>query len=162
MDEKLIDPVCGMEVDPHQHALMHEGIRYAFCSPQCRERFKLNPHLYIGFPGQRAPRQEGKQVIKQRRFRTEAALETDEAEQLQKALSSMMGVLDVQVENDTVVVSYDLLQATAAQLETRLAEIGLKLGGTWAERLRTAFVHYLEEVEVSSLEVHHDRYHSHG
>lgn len=161
MDVKLIDPVCGMEVEPHQHSLTHEGIRYAFCSSQCRERFELNPHLYIGFPGQRAPKQEGKEVIKKRRFRTEAALEPAEAEQLRKELSSMMGVLEVQVENDMVVVTYDLLQATAAQLETRLGEIGLKLGGTWSERLRAAFVHYLEEGEVESLEVHHDLFPPH-
>jgi phospholipase/lecithinase/hemolysin len=74
----------------------------------------------------------------------------------------MMGVTDVSVDGDTVSITYDLLQATAKQLEARAAEIGLKIGGSWTDGLRSALVHYLEECEVDNLEVGHHRHHRHG
>lgn len=145
------DPVCGMEVEPHQNALEHEGIHYAFCSSQCRDRFVIKPHLYIGTPGHKAPKQEGKVVMKQRRFRTDVALTAAEADLLRRELAAMMGVIAVEVAGCNVAVTYDLLQTTAEQLEARMAEIGVKLGGAWKERLLRAFVHYLEECEVDNL-----------
>jgi YHS domain-containing protein len=162
MNEKAIDPVCGMKVEPHQNEIEHAGIHYAFCSVQCRERFEATPHLYVGLPGHPAPKQQGKVVAKRRRFRTETALTPDESALLRSELASMMGVTEVSVDGDTVSITYDLLQATAEQLEARMAEIGLKIGGSWKEKLRSAFVHYLEECEVDNLEVGHRRGHRHG
>lgn len=151
--KSIRDPVCGMEVEPHRNELEFEGIHYAFCSVQCRERFAANPHLYIGMPGQKAPKQEGKVVMKQRRFRTEIPLAADEAEILRRKLCAMMGVTDVTVSGREVSITYDLLQATAEQLEAKMAEIGIQIGGAWQERLRRAFVHYAEDCEVENLEV---------
>src|SRR5574338_25934 len=54
-------------------------------------------------------------------------------------------------DGDTLEVSYDLLQATAEQIEARLVEAGVGLGQGWAERLRRAFVHYEEECETGNL-----------
>src|SRR5688572_15675853 len=44
-----IDPVCGMKVDPHSAAGMHEhgGARYYFCSTHCLERFRADPAKYL-------------------------------------------------------------------------------------------------------------------
>lgn len=53
------DVVCGMQVESGSHQLMHLGMSYSFCSRQCQERFLANPHLYVGMPGQKAPKQEG-------------------------------------------------------------------------------------------------------
>jgi hypothetical protein len=50
-------------------------------------------------------------------------------------------------------VTYDLLQATAEQIEAVLAEAGARLGNGWAERLRRGFVHYTEECEIGQLQV---------
>lgn len=147
------DPVCGMDVEPNRNELEFEGIHYAFCSAQCRERFVANPHLYIGLPGHKAPKQEGRVVMKQRRFRTEVALAAQEADLLRQELCAMMGVTEVAVDGNDVCITYDLLQATAEQIEARMAEIGVQMGGAWPERLRRAFVHYLEECEVDSLAV---------
>ena len=122
-------------------------------SPQCRERFVANPHLYIGVPGHKAPKQEGKAVMKQRRFRTEIALSVEGADLLRQELCAMMGVAAVTVDGNEVCITYDLLQATAAQIEARMAEVGVQMGEAWPERLRRAFVHYLEECEVDSLAV---------
>ncbi|HET9216126.1 MAG TPA: heavy metal translocating P-type ATPase [Terriglobia bacterium] len=44
----FVDPVCGMNVDPHKAAGSHEhgGVTYYFCSRSCLERFKANPTQY--------------------------------------------------------------------------------------------------------------------
>jgi len=45
---KVVDPVCGMEVDA-QTAVMteHEGQTYHFCSAQCKNQFMQDPDKYI-------------------------------------------------------------------------------------------------------------------
>ena len=63
------DYVCGMEVDFDDNQITYQGSSYAFCSKQCQDRFQANPHLYVGIPGQKSPKQEGLSVIKQRRMR---------------------------------------------------------------------------------------------
>lgn len=146
------DYVCGMEVDSNDNQIMYRGGSYAFCSKQCRERFEANPHLYVGIPGKKAPKQEGLSVIKQRRLRLAQPLSPDEAKILIDAVQSMMGIQAVSVEDDRVEITYDLLQATAEQIEEKLAEVGVQLGGGLAERLRRAFVHYEEECEAGNLE----------
>lgn len=154
------DVVCGMQVESGQHQIVHMGIAYSFCSSQCRERFEANPHLYIGMPGQKAPKQKGVSVIKQRRLRLAQPLSPGQAKTLSDALRAMMGILAVEVDGDGVSITYDLLQATAEQIEEKLAEIGIQLGEGMAERMRRAFVHYEEECEVGNLEVQ-ERKHVH-
>src|SRR5215475_12345337 len=43
------DPVCGMTVDPHKAAgtEVYNGVTYAFCSPHCLEKFRVNPAQYV-------------------------------------------------------------------------------------------------------------------
>lgn len=152
------DAVCGMQVESGKHQIEYLGKSYSFCSSQCRERFLANPHLYIGIPGQMAPKQEGVSVIKQRRLRLAQPLSPDHAKLLNESLQSMMGIQAVGIEGNSILVTYDLLQATAEQIEERLAEIGVQLGEDWPECLRRAFVHYEEECEVGNLEVRDDGY----
>ncbi|MGA9163716.1 MAG: YHS domain-containing protein [Thiobacillus sp.] len=161
MSATVKDPVCGMEVAPAQFETIYEGLHYAFCSEQCRQRFATNPHLYIGVPGEKAVRQKGVELFKRRRFQLDAALDAPGAAVLTEALGAMMGVKIVEIEDgNTVTITYDLIQATAEQLEAKMAEVGAKLGAGWAERLRRGFVHYMEETEVGNLEVH--SHHGHG
>lgn len=152
------DVVCGMEVESDKNQLVYLGVSYAFCSKQCQERFLANPHLYVGLPGQKAPKQEGVSVIKQRRLRSAQQLSPSQAKTVSDALRAMMGIQRVSVEGDSIVIAYDMLQATAEQIEERLAEIGVQLGEGWAERLRRAFVHYEEEIGAESMEVHQNRF----
>jgi len=51
----MIDPVCGMTVDPaHSHGPAHfEGKDYYFCNPNCQRRFQADPARYIR--GEREP-----------------------------------------------------------------------------------------------------------
>lgn len=151
------DPVCGMQVEPHRYVIEYLQSRYAFCSTQCQERFLANPHLYIGLPGQKAPKQEGLEVLKQRRLRVAQPLSPSQAESLIGALQAMMGIKSISVDGDKIEMTYDLLQATAGQIGAKMAEIGVQLGEGWTERLRRAFVHYEEECEVGNLEVHRHR-----
>jgi Cu+-exporting ATPase len=46
----VIDPVCGMSVDPHTtpHRAMHKGHAYYFCSAGCRTKFLADPERYLG------------------------------------------------------------------------------------------------------------------
>jgi Cu+-exporting ATPase len=43
------DPVCGMDVDPHnaKHTATHEGRPYYFCSAGCRGKFLGDPARYL-------------------------------------------------------------------------------------------------------------------
>jgi len=46
----MIDPVCGMIVDPATAkggSVAHEGVTYSFCNSRCREKFTTNPGFYL-------------------------------------------------------------------------------------------------------------------
>ena len=45
----VIDPVCGMQVDPltTAHHAVHADAKYHFCSARCRERFIADPAKYL-------------------------------------------------------------------------------------------------------------------
>lgn len=47
---QVIDPVCGMSVDPQKtaHHATHAGNDYHFCSAGCRDRFVADPDRYLG------------------------------------------------------------------------------------------------------------------
>lgn len=46
--ETVIDPVCGMKVDPNKTAFMvsYQGQDYWFCAEACRREFVKNPQRY--------------------------------------------------------------------------------------------------------------------
>ena len=48
-DDAPIDPVCRMAIDPNRcaGALMHEGVKYHFCSLECAARFAATPEVYL-------------------------------------------------------------------------------------------------------------------
>jgi len=45
----IIDPICGMEVDPNLSDLVstHKGQLYYFCAEGCRQAFEKNPQKYL-------------------------------------------------------------------------------------------------------------------
>jgi Cu+-exporting ATPase len=47
--EAVIDPVCGMTVDPARAAgkYAYNGKTYYFCNPRCEEKFKAAPESYL-------------------------------------------------------------------------------------------------------------------
>ena len=49
----MIDPVCGMSVEPRTAAAAweYEGTTYYFCSVGCLERFKADPGRFAAMDG---------------------------------------------------------------------------------------------------------------
>lgn len=49
MANTVIDPVCGMEIDPATAAGISEyqGQTYYFCAPGCKASFDKNPEKYL-------------------------------------------------------------------------------------------------------------------
>lgn len=153
MKEIVKDPVCHMEVPLTSFPVKFEGIHYAFCSAQCKERFQANPHLYIGFPGKKSPAQKGANVVKQRIMVLTEPLDALQSEQVKRELIEMMGIRRVCIEGNKLEIQYDLMQVTAEQIASKLVQIGAELGGGWIGGLKWAFINYLEEREIDSLEV---------
>lgn len=153
MDTHGKDPVCGMQARSGRHTLEYLGIHYSFCSAQCLERFRASPHLYVGVPGEKAPKQSGMEVVKKRRLRLDHPLSAADQQKIGAALHEMMGIRAVDFSGDAVEITYDLLLATARQIEEKLEAVGMHLGPGWADQLRRAFVNYEEECEIDSLEV---------
>ena len=58
-DGRVIDPVCGMRVDPKKsdRKFSYRGQDYFFCCDRCRTRFEADPEKYL------APKQEPEPVI---------------------------------------------------------------------------------------------------
>jgi len=152
-DARVKDPVCEMMVNPDDNAIVYLQMNFAFCSRQCKERFLANPHLYVGFPGHKAPKQEGRAVIKRRRVHLAESLSSNGVLIVKDELQTMMGIKEIQISENTIEITYDLLQVTLQQIENKLKEIGAGLGSGWSERLHRAFVHESEELEIDSLEV---------
>ena len=151
-DATVIDPVCGMHVNPSQLPLEYMQMHFAFCSQQCRERFLANPGLYVGQPGKMSVKQMGHEVLKCRRLQLAEPLPAGTDEALKDTLCAMMGIKSVNYDGVRWEISYDLLQTGAEQIERTITEFGVQLGGTWAEKLRRGFVHYVEETELLNLE----------
>lgn len=152
-ETRVKDPVCGMWVAPSQRRVEYLGMHFAFCSEQCRERFLANPGLYVGSPGHKAPKQEQRELIKQRCFHLGTTLSPEQAGRLADRLRGMMGVKAVEIAGDRLEITYDLLQATAQQIEAEIIHFGAGLDEGWSERIRRAFVHAIEEEQLLSLEV---------
>ena len=45
---KVVDPICGMTIDPSTAAATreHEGTTFYFCSTGCAQTFDADPHRY--------------------------------------------------------------------------------------------------------------------
>ena len=153
MTDLVQDPVCHMQVPATSFATEHSGIKYAFCSAQCQARFLANPHLYIGFPGRKAPAQEGLKLVKCRRICFAYPLDAAQEKRVRDALTGLMGVQEVRIESGRMDIQYDLMQVTEEQIESELTSVGATLGQGWAYRLKHAFIHFEEEFEIGNLEV---------
>jgi len=145
-------PVCHMMVNKDNFLLEYQQRAYAFCSQQCRERFESNPHLYVGMPGHPAPKQHGDEIIKKRIVKLNEPLTENQSAVIVTDLGNMMGIKDIHIESDRIHITYDLLEVTVEQIEVAIEKAGEKLGNGLAEKLKRAFIHYLEESELDNLE----------
>lgn len=151
-NDRIRDPVCLMWVDALDHPVEHRGIHYAFCSEQCRERFLANPGLYVSAAGYHAAaKQQGRRLVRRRRWQLRQAPGDAKAQALHAALNAMMGIDGVHIAGPLVEVEYDLLQATAAQIEGCIEREGLRLRASPWQRLRRGCVHYMEDTQVAKM-----------
>ena len=146
------DPVCKMDVDKGQLSYSYMGIEYSFCSQQCNDRFSANPHLYIGRPGKSSPKQNGESIIKRRTLKLDEVISEDDAKKINTELRDMMGIKLVTIDKNIIRITYDLLEATTEQIETTITATGKNLTTGLADKIKRAFVHYLEESELDLLE----------
>ena len=146
------DVVCGMNVNSDDISLNYQGSHYVFCSDQCLERFQLNPHLYVGYPGSEAPKHAGVVVLKKRRLKLAEPFPQEVSDQFIEYIEAMMGINAIEINGNCIEITYDLLQATELQIEKKITEAGIVLGDDLTEKIRRAFVHFMEETEVESLE----------
>lgn len=157
--KKVTDPVCLMEVEKGNIENEYQGIFYSFCSKQCLERFKANPHLYVGQPAKPSPKQQGKSVIRKRILKMDTLIPGNVKNQIYDSLGTMMGVIEITIKDNIIGITYDLLQVTTKQMEDVIQGTGQYLANDWATRLKRAFIHYVEDTELDNLE-HQDG--SHG
>lgn len=148
----LTDIVCDMEVNSDDIYLDYQGCHYVFCSSQCLERFQANPHLYIGYPGSEAPKHAGIKVLKKRKLKLDEPLPQEATDLFVECIEAMMGIHYIEINGNRIDITYDLLQVTESQIEETITDVGIALGSDVMEKIRRAFVHYMEETEVGSLE----------
>jgi len=126
----------------------YNGVSYHLCSHQCRQNFDKQPKLYLGSHAEKYKR---KSIVKKRTFTLDSPLLDSEVETLETLISAMMGVRKVQISGSSISVSYDLLEATAEQIEKTIEHTGNKLASGWSARLKRSWIHYTEETELDNL-----------
>lgn len=153
-------PVCHMSVEATTILSLFHGMSFHFCSAQCHERFTANPHLYIGGRGIPSPKQRGDSVIRQRVLKLNSVVSDKVAKNIIHELNTMMGIKNVGVAENTIKITYDLMEVTTKQIESRLKKIGSQVSTGFGESLKRAFIHYTEETILDNLE-HDSNQHSH-
>lgn len=159
-ENKVEDPVCKMKVNSGNLPFKHMGIEYSFCSQQCHDRFSANPQLYIGLPGKPSPKQHDMHIIKRRILKLNEIIPENIAIDIEVELKKMMGIKEVTIDKNIVRITYDLLEATSEQIEAAIGASGGELMMGWGNKIKRAFIHYLEESELDILE-HQPSSHSH-
>jgi len=142
-------PVCGMDVQDKRIQVQHLGNVYVFCSHQCQENFQKRPGLYSGT---HAVQLERRNILKRRVFRINPPLNKEQIKAVQKAITSMMGIEAMKVETNRIEITYDLMRATAKQIEDAISAGGATLGQRLADHIKQGWIHYTEENELDNLE----------
>ncbi len=130
---KVIDPVCGMEIDTEKAFTRreHMGHTYYFCSADCVTKFDADPHKYVlagsattGYNPVLAEEQIELPIVSLKDGRI--------ASNLQKAIQAVPGVHKVAVNSLTgkAVIEYDPQDATLSKISSAVRSSGYSLGGT--------------------------------
>lgn len=145
------DPVCLMDVQSDEYSTTYQSHQYVFCSEQCQQRFKTNPHLYVGSPGHKAPKYEIGKLSKKRSLKLMGEISKQQTSEIVQTLKMLMGVEDVYIENNCVHITYDLLQLTQEQIENKIRALN-NIDDAWFEGIKRICTHYKEASELANLE----------
>ena len=145
-------PVCQMsEVDKSLH-YNYRGVHQYFCSNQCLKRFKKHPHLFVGHPKYGlSVKQKGSEVIKKQKIQLVNAIDDKAEIRIRSNLQSLMGVKAVQFLEQSIFVTYDLIQVSLEDIENSIVMVIGKLDGSLTEKIKRSFIHYTEECEIENL-----------
>jgi len=123
-----IDPICGMEVDEKTAlSVEHEGKKYYFCSPGCRDKFLAQKGLLLPPSVEAKPSPEGSEQKPEK-----AALQITGmhcascAVAIEDSLNKVEGVSKVAVNfaTEKAYVEYDRSKASPQALEEAIKEAG--------------------------------------
>jgi len=145
-----------MRVDTAEFEYNYLHINYWYCSEQCKQRFIANPGLYVGKPGEKSPRQQGREIIKKRRISLGKPLSQETRVALVQCMSNIMGIKKAQYDKNDIVIEYDLLEVTAKQIISALLNAGLELESGVLQGIKQSLIDVAEETQLASLEVSHD------
>jgi Cu+-exporting ATPase len=125
-----IDPICGMEVDERTAlSVEHEGKKYYFCSPGCRERFLREKGLAAPASGETKSPQEDEgagQKPEKATLQITGMHCASCAAAIEDSLNKVGGVSRVAVNfaTEKAYVEYDPARATPQKLEEAVREAG--------------------------------------
>ena len=145
-------PVCLMVTDTAAIEYLYQGLNLKFCSEQCMQRFVANPELYIGGVRKPSVKYRIKNIKKHRVIYLKRNITDNVANRICQTLNTMMGIHCINIHNNKVEITYDLLQATLQQIETQIELVEPCLSLNWFRRMHRAFIHYKEETELENLE----------
>lgn len=144
--------VCSLPNTDKTLSYCYQGVEHYFCSPLCQNRFKTHPHLYVGDPQHGlAPKQKGDVLIKKRRIRLLSVISNDARARLITAVTKLMGVQDISIEGDEVLVVYDLMKIALEDIEAVIVKSVGQLDEAVTEKIKRGFIHYSEECELDNL-----------
>jgi len=139
-------PVCGMQVDSVKYKMQYHKMLFHFCSEQCRETFTAKPQLYVGMAVEkRTP------VLKRRKLHLARSCSPEAKKKIEARLLELMGVTEVNIQDDHLEICYDLFQVALSQIEQVLNELNVDLDSSWWQRLRRAWIRNAEENELDNL-----------
>ena len=149
---KICCPVCTMTDMASPLKLNFEGINYFFCSSQCISRFKAHPHLYVGTPqlGE-SVKQKHVQKLKKRRIYLNENINDEFKKTIDDSLKALMGVKEVSINNQDLLVIYDLLEVSLDTIEKNIEASTAKLRKTLFDSIKRGIIHYSEDCELENL-----------
>jgi len=98
-----------------------------------------------------APKQKGDVLIKKRRIRLLSVISNDARARLITAITKLMGVQDISIEGDEVLVVYDLMKIALEDIEAVIVKSVGQLDEAVTEKIKRGFIHYSEECELDNL-----------
>lgn len=124
-----IDPICGMEVDEEKAlSVEHEGKKYYFCSPGCRDKFLAQKGLLLP-SAEAAPSQQaegGEQESEKATLQLTGMHCASCAATIEESLNKVEGVSKATVNfaTEKAYVEYDPSKANPQALENAVKEAG--------------------------------------
>lgn len=145
-------PVCQMSDVDKSLYYNYRGVHHYFCSNQCLTRFKKHPHLFVGDPKYGlSVKQKGSEVIKKQKIQLVNPIDEETEIRIRSNLQSLMGIKQVQFLEQSIFVTYDLIQVSLEDIENSIVMIVGKLNSGITEKIKRGFIHYTEECELENL-----------